>query len=124
MAEFSELLGKTLTLIEGAQKDSDVVRFVCSDGSVWVQHHYQDCCESVRVEDVVGDVTDLIGSPILLAEEVTGDVCPDGVTPPYSDEEELWTFYKLSTIKGSVTIRWFGCSNGWYSVSVDFDRSN
>ena len=84
-------------------------------------YHWQDCCESVTIEDVVGDLADLVGEPILIAEEATSDENPDGV------ETDIWgtctwTFYKFATRKGSVTIRWYGESNGYYSESVDFEE--
>lgn len=127
MTAFSDLLGKTLTQIVLAE-DKETVEFFTADGQTYRQFHCQDCCEGVSVEEIVGDLADLIGTPILQAEEVThtgddGDSSdwPEGVEKEGRYfESYTWTFYKLATIKGSVTIRWFGSSNGYYSESVDF----
>lgn len=123
---FSDLIGKTLVRIEGAERGSERITLTTATGDRYLMWHRQDCCESVEVEDVCGDVADLIGSPILMAEEVTHEnEDPPGVTVEdmYRDESFTWTFYKLATISGSVTIRWLGSSNGYYSESVEFEEA-
>ena len=115
-AEFSDLKGQTLhSILAVGEYGDDALHFVTETGLEYLMYHSQDCCENVQIEDVVGDLDDLIGSPILEAEVVTED--GDG-----QDESTMWTFYKIGTIKGHVNIRWHGSSNGYYSVSVDFDK--
>lgn len=119
MANFESLLGKTLTKID-VNNDRDVVTFETSDGGEYQMYHSQDCCESVSIEDIAGDLDDLIGNPILVAEASESDAPPADVVQDYAPESQTWTFYKLATIKGRVDIRWFGSSNGYYSESVSF----
>lgn len=113
----SELIGKTLTkIVKSTSDEGDEIRFYTENGEVYLMYHEQYCCESVFIEDICGDLYDLIGSPIVMAEEVTED------RPPLDewDESYTWTFYKFATNKGCVTIRWYGTSNGYYSESVYF----
>lgn len=122
--QFSDLKGKTLTAVT-VSDDKEQVDLACSDGRKFAMYHCQDCCEHVYVEDIVGDIEDLLGTPILQAEVVTSsDGESDDGPAEGSDESYTWTFYKLRTIKGSVDIRWFGSSNGYYSESVDFVEIN
>ena len=120
MYESIEIIkGMTMTAVR--QVENDQIIFETIEGQTFRLYHSQDCCESVYIEDVVGDLDDLIGSPILMAEQVTSDTNPEDIEKTYQDSF-TWTFYKLATIKGSVTIRWYGESNGYYSESVDFIR--
>lgn len=115
--KFAELVGKTILDIQGLEKGSDEVVFVCSDGSNYKMYHSQDCCETVDIDDVIGDVKDLIGSEIVIAEENSNS---EGNPKEKYDDSFTWTFYKLATKKGYVDIRWYGSSNGYYSERVDF----
>ena len=120
--QFSDLLGRVIDNIDGIEAGSDAIYWHMSDGPTYRMSHHQDCCESVSVADVIGDPTDLIGSPILLAEESSGCDDPVGYNPPGYRESYTWTFYRIATAKGHVDIRWLGESNGWYSESVDFEK--
>lgn len=115
-ARISELLGDTILRIEGAHEDSTQITFYTHYNKYSMVHH-QDCCEEVKVEEIHGDVQDLIGVPILLAEETCSIEAP-------VRESGTWTFYRFTTIKGSVQIRWLGTSNGYYSEKVHFEVSN
>ncbi len=111
--EFNELLGKTLSNVENLE-DKELL-FVLDSGEKYHLYHDQDCCESVMIEDIIGELEDLVGSPIVMAEEVS-----ERGEDNSGYGTETWTFYKLATIKGYVTIRWLGSSNGYYSESVSF----
>ncbi|MHA6903308.1 hypothetical protein ACJBUE_20830 (plasmid) [Ralstonia syzygii subsp. celebesensis] len=114
---FETLLGLTIARITGLEVGSDDVVLLTECGRTFRMHHYRDCCEDVHLADITGDVADLIGSPILRAEEATSDASAD-----VSDSSGTWTFYKLATRKGYVDIRWLGESNGYYSEAVDFEE--
>lgn len=122
-----ELVGKTFISVTRTPPSAseDRILFVADDGSSYCMYHCQDCCETVQIEDIAGSLEDLVGSPILQAEEVTSkNIDPEGVpvVHEYPDESCTWTFYKFATVKGYVTIRWYGTSNGYYSEGVDLEQ--
>jgi hypothetical protein len=116
--EIELLLGLTLASVEGMQEGSEEIVFRTTCGRRFRMFHYQDCCESVRLEDRCGNVEDLIGNPILVAEERTDGV--QDVEDGYDVEQ--WTFYSIATIKGTVDLRWYGTSNGYYGTGVSFEE--
>ena len=112
----AQMLGKTFVQVSGSVGDGEMT-FVTAQGERFMFAHSQDCCERVDINDIVGDLQDLMDSPMLLAEEVQGE------TPVDFDEGDhesvTWTFYKFATRKGYVDVRWLGESNGYYSEDVD-----
>lgn len=117
MTCFEDLQGKTLTSVESIQDagGQDEIIFTTVNEEKYKLTHRQDCCENVYIEDICGDLEDLVDTPILVAHEAS-----NSEDSQWGVEE--WTFYNLSTIKGSVTIRWNGSSNGYYSTNVDFTQ--
>jgi hypothetical protein len=115
----NDLLGMTLSRIDGLEKDSERATFTSIDGREWIMHHVQDCCESVSILDIDGDVNDLLNTPITLAEESSNSENPPA---DWNGESFTWTFYRLGTNKGIAVIRWYGTSNGFYSEQVDFEE--
>jgi hypothetical protein len=120
LLDFEETLkGRILIGIDKIE-DREII-FICENGDKYKLYHEQDCSESVYIEDICGDLQDLIGEPLLEVEEaISRENPPDYKPDEYSQESSTWTFYKLATVKGSVTIRFHGQSNGFYSELVDF----
>lgn len=109
-----DFIGKTFTKVEVVNDDEELV-FTMENGTKYIFYHEQDCCESVYVEDVCGDLLNLVGSPLEMAEEVKHERVKGDWGDGYTH-----TFYKFATRKGYVTVRWVGESNGYYSECVSF----
>lgn len=110
-SDIKYLIGKIINKVE---KSDDQVLFYLDDNTILKMFHQQDCCESVYLAETHGDLRDLVGSPIIYADERSEDTSDSD----YGDVEE-WTFYEIRNINASVTLRWVGTSNGYYSTGVD-----
>lgn len=121
---FEDLLGKTLKSITGLHKGSGTINFVTVQGRGYTLAYYQDCCASASIEDIAGNPSDLLETPITMAEEVFSHENPADVDKELIEYQDsfTWTYYKLATIKGYVTIRWYGSSNGCYSETATFQE--
>lgn len=108
--DFNTLLGKTFTEVYLNHHEHELV--LKGINVHFVQNHSQSCCESVGIKEIVGDLNDLVDSPIIEAEEVISNYLE-------ASESGTSSWYKLGTVKGFVTITWVGESNGWYSETVD-----
>ena len=73
-----KLNGKILKHI---QSSTDRLVFITDKNEKYLMFHQQDCCEDVQLEDVNGDLDDLLGVPILDAREEMSQA-----------EESTWTF--------------------------------
>ena len=107
-------IGKTITDIKKVYNNE--LHFEFDDGNKLEMYHQQDCCEEVYIEDIIGDLEDLKNSPITMFETTS-----EYDTVGSWGDTSTWTFYKIATIKGYVTIRWFGTSNGYYSEEVNLE---
>lgn len=114
-----KIIGKTIVDIIGACSGSAHISFKFSDNTCMKMYHSQSCCEEVEVDDIVGDIDDLINCEILGAELVQSS--DDGNPKEEYDSSYTWSFYKFRTHKGYVVLRWYGSSNGYYSETVNIE---
>ena len=112
---FSDLKGKRLGGFKRLTHDgNDALLFADLEGNVYLMTHNQDCCKNVWLEDVSGSWDDIEWQEVLEAYETSESM------PEKDYGTGTWTFYTLVAFNGSVTLRWCGESNGYYSEGVDF----
>lgn len=122
----SVLIGKTIISI--VNKDNQVLEFKTNDGETYVMFDEEQSYGNesrAYLEDIAGDLSDLLHKPILVAEERKNHDAPkvknsDGEVDDWY--KTLWTFYELATIKGSVTLRWYSTSSPYYAAAVNFRK--
>lgn len=113
----TNLEGARVLSITGVVVGGEEVVITTDRGTLRLWHD-RDCCEQVRIEEVHGDPSDLVGHVVSRAEKAT-----DGSQLLRGEEASLWTFYRFATDGGDLTLRWLGESNGYYSVEVDAEWS-
>ena len=104
---FDSLQGSVLLSFE---KLDDRVSFITDKGKFTLISFESWCgndCD-VSLEDIDVDISRLFNEEIVLAEE----------TIDSNDENASYSFYKLRTNNDSVTLRFYGRSNGYYSESM------
>ena len=110
--QFSTLKGKVIDeILVGAYLGGDAIIFKTMDKS-YIMFHNQECCESVTIDDICGDLNAIIGEEVIVATEERNEENPNEEKIEYTF---TWTFYHIETFHGDVTIKWFGTSNGYYS---------
>lgn len=103
--------GKTFIKVD-VDKENDCIYFFIDEVVGYKMYHEQYCCEGVYIKDISGDLEDLVGSEIIMAEFETNSKDDN------THGSHTWTFYRLATAKGYVTISFYGSSNGYYSEGV------
>ena len=122
IAKFSDLKGKSLKKITINTRDNYVL-FDCEDTTSYILQHIQESNEEVVIEDTLGDLDDLIGTPLLLAKEINRyykHIKSKKLT--MAQRISAWSYYQLDTVKGTADIRWCGTCNGYYTNTARLYR--
>tara|TARA_R100000951_G_scaffold113672_1_gene116162 strand:+ start:92 stop:463 length:372 start_codon:yes stop_codon:yes gene_type:complete len=118
MNDYQECLDNMVgRVVKYVDVDHDQMKITCEDNSVFTFYHEQDCCESVYIYETEGEPMSLKGWKLLLVDmEATRED-----NAPY-DESRTTTVVKFITNENTVSVKWIGESNGYYSESVDLKQ--
>lgn len=110
------------TRILSIESDTEEVRIVLADGRNVRLYHCQDCCESVEIAQIDGDLQRLVGHELQAAYMTYEEKDPAGMD--WCDRLDVClahNFLHLRSHAGDVCVRWDGWQSGYYSDSITFD---
>ena len=114
VVKFEQFIGQKIS--SWCKTKEEELIFNLENGKSYRFYHKQDCCEFVFIEDINGNIDDIIAKEILKFEERTEYSSDDW------GDSQTYTFYDIETFDKHIQIRWCGSSNGYYSESVDFEE--
>ena len=111
----NDLIGKTVKVIS---IDNDELDITVTDGEKDYRYgirHFQDCCESVSLDSVDGNIHNMIGKKITDAYSMISDL-------PYEEYSGSGTrsVYRIVAEDDYLWLEWRGRSNGYYGEGVTF----
>lgn len=129
--DMNPLIGQTIRAIEcefreyeaanGMKVPVHTIIIVC-DNCAFETSHSQDCCETVEVHDIIGDLNSLIGKKVINCKTIESQEWPSDVEKGQYVDSFTWTTQIIQTKSTEIKIRWLGESNGWYSEGIYFRR--
>lgn len=120
--DFSKLIGKTITQAF-ITKDNTKLILKSHDQTFTLYGSSDDDADS-WVEDIDNDLSTILNSPILSVQEKSKKLSDKDIDQKNSAHVEnypTWYFYEISTIKGSVTLRFYSQDGTFYSAKMHLD---
>jgi len=118
----ASLIGEVITRASLIKESGGDCVEIETDSSVYKMYHQRDCCEHVYLDyDSEQDLQHLVGQRVVNAR-----LEHNTELPPLEDVdvEYLWTFYIFELETDTVVLRWFGTSNGYYSMDVSIRKKS
>ena len=111
LSEVNQHLNSGLVKVTGLHPNSKKVLFHCKDGAVIQMYHFQDFSEDVYLEKF--ENIEVNCNWCNLVETIDTDILED-------ETEVQWTHYKVETDKGNGYMCWYGETDAYYPINVDF----
>lgn len=105
--DFDVLVGQAFDEVVLCE-DTDDPLFIRGGKAIYTMLHEQKCCESVYLNEVIGDLAVLSGEPIVSCEQSWS--CHELIDA--TDDWLDWCFYKVNTAAGSVVFWWIASGDG------------
>jgi hypothetical protein len=107
-------------LVKHIDCDDEQLIIEVEDGRRFSFCHEQDCCESVSVYSVDGNLKELQGKKLVRID--CDNVDPDDYVLGEHVDSYTFTNVRFITDEQTSLVRWFGESNGYYGEGISFSE--